>query len=183
MFGGRAQANTAGSISGTVTANKKFHLPNTVVYLERVPGKHGAPDEPAVMDQQKQKFLPHVLPVVRGTTVEFLNSDDMTHNVYSLDGDRYDLGTWSKGDSRTYTFAEEGVYTQLCKIHASMIAYVVVLQNPYFALTGEDGRFSINGVPAGEYRLAVWNERKRAKPIKVRVSAGKRTTVTISLGK
>lgn len=170
-----------GSISGQVDAKKKKYKKNTLVYLEKVPGKHSP--KKAKMDQRSQKFVPFLLPVVIGSSVEFLNNDNTGHNVFTPDGEKYDLGTWDKGKSRSYTFKKLGVYTQLCKMHPSMIAYVVSLQNPYFAVTDDEGNWKIDGIPAGKYSVAVWNERKKAKPISVTVTAGKTTDVPIKLGK
>lgn len=170
-----------GSIAGQVEAKKDKYKKNTLVYLEKVPGKH-APKK-AKMDQLNQKFIPFVLPVVKGSPVEFLNNDNTGHNVFTPDGEKYDLGTWKKGKSKSYTFNKLGVYTQLCKMHPSMIAYVVSLQNPYFAVTKDDGSFKIDGIPAGTYTVAVWNERKKGKPVSVTVTSGKTTDVPIKLGK
>ena len=81
-------------------------------------------------------FIPFALPVVKGSTVTFLNNDNTGHNVYSPDHEKYNLGKWSKGQTRKRKFSRLGVYTQLCKMHPSMLAYVIVLQNPYFVVTG-----------------------------------------------
>lgn len=179
---GTAWAGAAGSISGKVDAKKKYRK-NTVVYLDKVPGKHAAPKKAVRMDQKGQKFRPKVLPVVAGSTVEFVNSDNTGHNVFSPDNEKYDLGTWGKGEHRSRKFAKQGVYTQLCKMHPSMIGYIVVLQNPYFAVTKKDGSFEIANVPPGTYTLKVWNERKKAKAVKVTVKAGETAEATIKIGK
>ncbi len=170
-----------GTISGKVDAKKKKYVKNTLVYLVKVPGKHATKNKK--MDQLNQKFVPFVLPVVKGSSVKFLNNDNTGHNVFTPDGEKYDLGTWKKGKSKSYTFKKEGVYTQLCKLHPSMIAYVISLQNPYFAVTKDDGSFKIENVPAGTYKLAVWNERKKAKPVSVTVTAGKTTDISLRVGK
>lgn len=168
-------------ISGAVTHKKKKYVKNTVVYIEKAASnfKTGAND--AKMDQTNQIFDPFVLPVVKGTEVTFLNNDNTGHNVFSPDGEKYDLGTWPMGEARSYKFDKEGVYAQLCKMHPSMLAYVVVLQNPYFAVTQEDGSFEIKGVPPGEYSLAVWNERRRADPVPVKVTKDGITSIEIKL--
>ncbi len=167
------------TIEGKVTARKKKYLRNAVVYLEGITTP--PPRRPAHMDQVNQQFTPRVLPVVRGQTVVFKNSDNTGHNVYTPDGERYDLGTWPKGQTRSYTFRRLGVYTQLCKLHPQMIAYVVVLPNRYFAVTDENGNFTIRGVPPGTYTLRVWHERRGAEPIQVQVRDGQPTRVEIPL--
>jgi plastocyanin len=171
-----------GSIAGKVTAEKAKYLENAVVYLDEVSGTH-APTSSAHMDQVGQVFTPFILPVVRGTTVQFLNNDNTEHNVNSPDGAAYDLGTKPKGESATHTFDTLGVYTQLCNIHPSMIAYVVVLQNPYFAITGADGTFQIADVPEGTYTIKIWHERREGDPASVTVVTGQAADVTIALHK
>lgn len=170
-----------GTISGTVEARRARSIPNTVVYLEQVPGEFPPAAEPVEMDQINQVFTPFVLPVVQGTTVRFLNNDATGHNVFSPDGEEYDLGTWGQGEARDYTFSSTGVYTQLCSLHPSMIAYILVLQNSHFAIVGEDGTFSLENIPAGTYSLRVWNERKEADPQEVTVTDGATATIAISL--
>ena len=170
-----------GSIKGTVSAKKDKYLKNTVVFLDLVAGQHKPPSKSVKIDQKNQKFDPFVLPVIKGTTVEFLNNDNTGHNVFSPDGEKYDLGTWEKGASRKYTYSKAGVYTQLCKLHPSMIAYVVVLQNPYFAVTDDSGNFEIKNIPSGKYSLKVWNERRKADPIDVTVKNGSTAPAVIKL--
>ena len=91
---------------------------------------------PAEMDQKRITFVPHVQPIVKGTTVEFLNSDPFPHNVFWPDSQsgayvRHNLGAWRKGDRRAYTFEEEGSVMVICAIHSEMEAHIVVLQNPF----------------------------------------------------
>ena len=114
------------------------------------------------------KFAPHVLPIVAGTTVRFLNSDPTQHNVFSPDYEKYNLGTWPQGQTKDHVFAKCAkapcVYVQLCRIHPEMEAYVVVLQNPFFAVTAADGQYKIDNVPPGSYSLGVWHAKGKAQP-------------------
>jgi len=161
------------SLSGTVTHHKGNA--NLVVYVTKVNGKFAAPTRHPVMDQKKMQFVPHVMPVLVGTTVDFLNSDSISHNVFSPDHEGYNLGSWSKGKKRSYTFKHLGPYTQLCSIHPEMEAFIVVLQNPYYAVTDAKGHFKIN-LPAGHYTLKVWGEhfhsKDKKKTFSVDVAAG-----------
>ena len=156
----------AGTIKGVVKNKwaKRFPM---VVYLDRLEGKTYQP--PAVkptVDQKNLTFTPRVLPVLVGTTVEFKNNDTVTHNVFSPSGEKYDLGNWDQGKSAGYTFEKPGTYVQLCKLHAEMVAYVVVVETPYFATTStEDQSFEIKNVPAGDYKLKVWGERLKKKQL------------------
>lgn len=117
------------------------------------------------MDQKGLTFIPHVLPVLRGTTVDFLNSDTVAHNVFtpSEAGDKFNLGTWQRGVVRNYTFNKLGVVEILCNLHPDMSAFILVLSNPYFMKIEKDGKFIIVDVPAGRYTLNLWHE--RLKPV------------------
>ena len=103
------------------------------------------------------QFIPHVTAVLKGTVVRFLNSDRIRHNVFSPDG-QYSLGTWGHGETRDRKFDTPGVFTQLCRLHDRMSAYVVVLSTPYFAVSTANGTFEISQVPPGTYTLVAWSE-------------------------
>jgi plastocyanin len=177
----------AGTVSGIVESKKKKYLPNTVVYIEGVKGEFTPPKDPVVMDQTQMQFNPHVLPILKGTTVEYLNNDKVAHNVFSPDevADKFNLGTWPKGEKRSHKFEPECKTAceavMLCNVHPEMEAFVVVLQNPYFATVDDSGYFEIPNVPEGEYNLKVWNPKKGAEEQQVTVSDGKETTATFTL--
>ena len=106
---------------------------DAVVYLAAVPGKtFPAPAEHAKIDQQNLVFHPHVVAVQVGATVDFLNSDAVLHNVFSPDScaDKFNLGTWPKGQTKSFTFKKECVATLLCKVHPEMEAFVVAVPTP-----------------------------------------------------
>ena len=184
-----ANAHAAGeaSLSGTVKAIGLASNADAVVYVREATGTFKAPAEPAKMDQHKMQFLPHVLPVLVGTTVRFLNSDPTPHNVFSPDGEKYNLGTWPQGQSKDHAFDKCAkapcVYTQLCRVHAEMEGFVVVLQNPYFAVSDKEGHFKIDGLPPGAYTVAVWHPKLKGQPQPVTVEAGKPATLAFTLGK
>ncbi|NOY93420.1 MAG: hypothetical protein GXP55_19735 [Deltaproteobacteria bacterium] len=146
----------AGDVTGTVTHRRGTE--NLVVYVTQVAG-HFSPTPHAVMDQRRMRFSPFVLPVVVGTTVTFQNNDSVVHNVFSPDNEAYNLGTWPAGESRSHRFTRAGVYTQACSLHPEMEAYILVLQNPYFAVTAADGSFTIPNLPDGHYQVQVWGKR------------------------
>src|SRR5664279_5845785 len=126
-------ANTAyaGDIVGTVKTTGTKDSGNAIVFLEKVEGKTFAPPaEHAVMNQKNLAFMPHVLPVLAGTTVDFQNNDDVLHNVFSPDkcAENFNLGSWPKGQTRSYVFKEAGCQPViLCNVHPEMAAYVVVV--------------------------------------------------------
>jgi plastocyanin len=179
----QAEADATGTIAGQVTASPAKMRAGVVVHIVKAAGSFRPPARPVTIDQRGMKFVPHVLAVVRGTTVKFQNSDNVRHNVFSPDGSRYDLGTWPQGESRTHAFSEAGVYRQLCNVHPEMSGFIVVLQNPYFAVTGADGQYSIAGVPPGSYTIRAWSERLRAVTQPVTVTAGATTNLQMELAR
>jgi plastocyanin len=176
-----------GSIAGTVKATGLASNADAVVWVEQAPGTFKPPAQPVTMDQKQMQFIPHVLAVVAGTTVKFLNSDPTPHNVFSPDFEKYNLGTWPKDQSKDYTFSKctkfPCAYTQLCRVHPEMEGFVVVVPNSYFAVSDKEGHFDIKGVPAGQYTVAVWHPKLKASPKPVTVEAGKPATVDFTLGR
>ena len=175
------------SVSGSVKVTGLASSADAVAYLEQVPGTFAPPVKPTEMDQRGKQFMPHVLPIVVGTTVRFLNNDPTRHNVFSPDKEKYNLGTWPRGQARDRTFGACAnvpcAYVQLCLLHPEMEAYVVVLQNPFFATTNADGRFEINNVPPGTYSLAVWHAKGKAQPKPVTIDGANRAVVDFVLGR
>jgi plastocyanin len=172
----------AGTITGKVEAKKAKYVPNTVVYLEGVAGEFPPPEKPVVMDQQNLVFVPHVLPVLAGTTVSFHNSDEVQHNVFTPDecAGEFNLGSWGKDGSKDQVFKSPGcTAVMLCNVHPEMEAYVVVLENPYYGITDEEGSFRIEGVPAGTYQMRAWN--KRLKADSQEITVGDEDTVEVAL--
>jgi plastocyanin len=180
--GARGRAADNGSVTGTITAKGLSTNADTVVSLE-APGLAVKPATVGIeVDQKGKVFVPHVLSIVKGTSVKFLNSDPFAHNVFSPEG-KYDLGSWQQGQSKEHMFPTVGVYTQLCRIHPEMEAFVVVLDTPYFAKTDQTGAFQILNVPAGRYTLVAWSAKLKTAKQPVTVEAGKPATVQLALSK
>lgn len=164
-----ATAAFAGSIEGKVSPGK------SVVYVDAVAGKtFPAPSQRPVMDQKGLVFNPHVMVVQVGTTVDFLNSDTVQHNVFwpSISGNKKDghnLGTWPKGEKRSFQFNTPGVVPLLCNVHPEMSGYIIVSPTPYFAETDASGAYKIDNVPDGKYNVVAWHEgmKTQAKPVDV----------------
>jgi plastocyanin len=167
------RTDSNGSIRGTVKAEPARYLEETVVYLKSVAGPF--PPRKTAMDQRKMKFIPHVLTVSQGDTVRFLNNDGLAHNVYTNDGEGYNLGMWGDGEERPYTFKKTGTYAQLCNIHPEMLAYVFVGQNPYSTVVDSAGRFELRNVPPGTYTLSIWNSHLSAPEKQITVERGNAT--------
>ena len=133
----------------------------SVVYLESAPAAAFADIEPqrATLDQRNETFLPHVLAITVGTTVDFPNSDSTYHNVFSISKTkRFDLGRYAAGRSKSVLFDRPGIVRVFCEIHSHMSAYILVFSHRYFAVTAADGRYQIGRVPPGRYTLNAWNE-------------------------
>jgi plastocyanin len=163
----------AGDLHGKVTAKGVRDSADAVVYLAAIPGKpFSAPAEHAKVDQVNLVFRPKVTAVVAGTTVDFLNSDASLHNVFSPEAcaDKFNLGTWPKGQVRSFTFKKECATALLCKVHPEMEGYVVVTPTPYFAVTTADGSFRIADVPDGAYTVKVWHPKLKATQRAVKVA-------------
>ena len=137
---------------------------------------------PAEVVTRDKRFLPRVTVVPRGSSVGFPNRDPIFHNVFSVSpGNRFDLGRYREGQSRSTRFDRPGLVRVYCNVHEQMVAYVLVVDTPYHALAGEDGRFRLDGVPAGRGTLAIWHERAgnlrvpvevpRAEPVRIRLQA------------
>ena len=186
LFGFSALA-FAGEIKGKVTAHGMRSAEDIAVYVDAIPGKtFDAPSKPAVADQKHMTFVPHVLVVLKGTTVQFLNSDPVGHNVYwpSIDRNKklaHNMGTWPQGQQKSFTFNDLRVAPLLCNVHPEMSGYVVVVPTPYFAVTDKDGNFEIKDVPDGSYTLKTWSEVGKPGSQSVSVSGGAATVeITVS---
>jgi plastocyanin len=168
---GLTLAGFAGDISGKVAGGKG----KSVVWVEAPAGKtYPAPSAKPVMDQKGLVFSPHIMVVEQGTTVDFLNSDKVQHNVYwpSISGNKkltHNLGTWPQGEKRSFKFDNPGAVTLLCNVHPEMAAYIIVSPTPYFAQTDNDGEYKLSNVPDGDYKVTAWHEgmKQQTKDVKV----------------
>jgi plastocyanin len=172
-------AAQTGTISGKVDATPAKFLEETVVYVKDAKPTGGP--KTVDMDQKALKFNPKVLVVAKGDTVKFLNHDTVAHNVYSPDGEAYNLGTFKPSEDRTHTFDQEGAYTQLCSIHPEMLAFIFVAPSRLAAAVDAKGHYVIKDVPPGAHKLAIWNSHLKAPDKPVTVEAGKTATVDFSL--
>lgn len=182
LITGLSSAAWAGDIDGKVTGMKS----NSVVYVDAIAGKtFPAPKDHPVIDQKGLMFAPRLIVVQQHTTVDFLNSDNVQHNVFwpSVGGDKKaakNLGTWPKGETRPFTFDKTGVVPLFCNVHPDMEAYLIVSPTPYFAQTDDGGNYKIKDVPDGTYTVTVWHEGAKSQSKPVTVSGGARADFTLS---
>jgi len=159
-----AGMSSANEIKGKVSVQGIKSAENIAVYVDAIADKKfDPPKDHVVIDQRKMAFIPHVVAVEQGTTVDFLNSDPVGHNVYwpSIGGNKklsHNLGTWPKGDKKPFQFNDLGAASLLCNVHPEMSGYVIVVPTPYFAVTDKDGNFEIKNIPVGKYTLKTWSE-------------------------
>jgi len=130
------------------------------------------------MNQKNATFIPHVLPVLKGTTVDFVNEDNTYHDVFSLSSiKKFNIGRRPTGEVVPVKFDRTGVAEIFCDIHSYMAAFIVVLDNPFFAKPDSRGSFKIENIPPGTYTVKVWHERLHAPDQTVTITAGSTTTV------
>ncbi|MDR9500210.1 MAG: plastocyanin/azurin family copper-binding protein [Desulfurivibrionaceae bacterium] len=189
-----------GSVGGIIMVWKTMvettgprNAKDVIVYLESDKSFPPVTDRLIQMDQRGLLFIPHVLAIQKGTSVEFLNNDSEKHNVFFLfdkTGETLDIGTWERGQSVVHTFNETGTVITLCKLHLEMAANIIILDNPYYTHAEIDGdsqrtTYRLDRVPPGEYVLKTWHKKLKMKggeaPIKV--EAGKMTKVNIAITK
>jgi len=176
-----------GNIKGKVVVQGLRSAENIAVYVDAIPGKTFTPQpwQHPVVNQKNMKFEPHVQVVLKGATVEFLNSDMVNHNVFwpSVDGNKklaHNLGTWPQGQKKPFQFNDLGAAPLLCNAHPEMSGYVVVVPTPYFATTDSKGDFFIWDVPLGHYTLKTWSAGGKTTSQDVDVTAsGVNVTLTV----
>jgi hypothetical protein len=202
----RGQGHEPGSVSGNIKLTKKIRgvplpsnayqpravnrrdagggpeIKNVVVYVRDVPFRSPLPVERHEIRQVHESFLPRVLPITRGSTVEFPNADPFFHNVFSLSGPAtFDLGRFPQGTSRRRQFTKPGIVRVYCHIHSHMSATILVLDHPYFTIPNVDGTFTIAGLPPGPHTIVGWHERVGERTALIQVEAGRTASVDLSL--
>lgn len=187
----------AGKIIGTVKTKGLRSPANVLVYLAKAPPiSVDLSKARFVMDQRNLSFIPHILPILAGAEIHFPNNDKVNHNVFSLSRTRkFNLGSYKPGESKTVLFDKPGVVQLRCDVHAEMGAYIIVMKNPYFAVTDQQGRFEIPGskyvelhgikgvkdLPSGKYLIKTWHEKLKSKKQKVMVPEDGEVSVQLNL--
>jgi plastocyanin len=178
-------AGSAGSISGRVTLVKggaaRADAPNAIVWIEgprRATGSGG----PLKMVQESKRFAPRVLIVPRQGTVEFPNKDPIFHNVFSVSGEnRFDLGLYRSGATKSRSFGEPGLVRVYCNIHPQMVGFLMVVDADFAAVTDRSGTFRFEGVPAGSWTLKAWHEEGAETSVPLIVPAAGSAPLSVSI--
>jgi len=157
---------------------------NAVVWLENPPANAAVPALPqkAEMDQAKCVFVPHIVLVAAGGTVDFLNSDRLLHNIHTTPKINPSINrTQPKDRTIPFTFEKPDIVRINCDLHSWMQGWVVVAPHPYYAITGADGQFAFDNLPPGQYKLQVWHERLGTLPVSATVGDQQPARVTVEM--
>ena len=187
----------AGDINGTVKVKGLRSPANVLVYFTKAPsGSMDLSKTNFGMDQRNLEFIPHVLPVLVGSTVQFPNNDQVDHNIFSMSRTKkFNLGSYKPGDSKAVLFDKPGVVEVRCDVHAEMAAYILVLKNPYFAVTDKKGNFQIPDVnylqqagledlpdlAPGKYFIKSWHEKLKTQKESITITENGDVSVQINL--
>lgn len=178
---------TGGTVFGKVTLVKSgaplSDSSEAVVWIEGLRRGADAPGTVrAEMRSQKKKFTPRVIVVPQREAVEFPNVDPIYHNVFSVSGaNRFDLGLYRSGASKAKTFGEPGLVRVYCNIHPTMVGFVMVVDSNVAVVTGPEGAFRFEGVPAGPYQIKAWHEEGGETEQPLRVRAGADSSIQLTL--
>jgi plastocyanin len=191
------QKTLAGAIEGSVKAQGLRNPENIVVYLTKAPAADlDVSNAKFVMDQRNLEFLPNVLPVPVGSTIVFPNNDQVNHNVFSMSRTKkFNLGSYKPGESKTVVFDKPGIVELRCDVHAEMAAYILVMKNPYYAVTDKKGNFRIPDaaylqqaglkdlpdLAPGKYAIKSWHQKLKSQKKSIMVSENGDVTVQLSL--
>ena len=187
----------AGTITGIVKVQGLRTPENVMVYLTKAPSaSEGLSKTELAMDQRNLEFIPHVLPVLVGSTVQFPNNDKVDHNIFSMSRTKkFNLGSYKPGENKTMVFDKPGIVEVRCDVHAEMAAYILVMKNPYFAVTDKKGHFEIpdpdylkqaglenvSGLPAGKYIVKTWHEKLKSQKQAVTVAESGEVSIQLDL--
>jgi plastocyanin len=191
---GSADSHTASSEGGVLTGTIRLGSgakkdENTVVYLEGITGAYRAPEQVAVLDQNHELFMPHLLAVQNGQTVRFSNSEPVSHNVHVFRGARTLVNVVHfMGQDHDWIPPRPGEYEVHCNIHRQMSAFILVLEHPFFAAVTQQGfapaQFKIEGIPEGTYTLVAVRDKKgtlERQEQKVTIKAKQNATVSLTI--
>jgi len=165
----------------TVALAPESEVRHVVVYVKDAP-RTAVPPMRAEIRQRNENFVPHIIAVTVGSTVDFPNDDPIYHNVFSLSRTKtFDLGRFPQGKSRGEVFDKPGVVKVFCQIHSHMSATVMVFNHPWFAIPEEEGTFELPNVPLGMHQITAFHERLGDTTQQLQVEPGRAATVDFVL--
>lgn len=187
----------AGDITGTIKVKGLRSPADVLVYVTKAtPVSVDLSAAKFVMDQRDLTFVPHILPILVGSSVQFPNNDKVAHNVFSLSRAKtFNLGSYKPGEGKTVLFDSPGIVELRCDVHAEMAAYILVMKNPYWAITDAKGQFripdteylerhsmkGIKDLPPGKYFLKTWHEKLKSEKIAVDVLENGEVSIQLDL--
>jgi hypothetical protein len=183
IAGGHCEGSDAPILDESAIVGTGGGLKDVLVSIEGI-GPGAARSESPVLDQVGCRYVPHVLGAVAGQQIDFRSSDQTMHNVHLI-GPAGDLSNFAlaPGKDRGLAFGQPQIIHVKCDVHPWMSAYIGVFENPFFAVTGDDGKFEITGVPAGTYKLSIWHEQYGKQEQNITVSDDKPAEVNVTYGK
>ncbi len=155
------RAASAGELIAQVSDGAGKPVADAVVFLYEAPGGPFEPSEtPVVIDQIDKQFTPYVTVALVGSKVSFPNKDNIHHHIYSFSkAKKFELPIYKDEKPDPIVLDKVGVVKLSCNIHDWMLGYILIVDNPYFAKTGADGRAHLTGLPAGSHKVGVWSDR------------------------
>ena len=187
----------AGNIKGALKVKGLRTPENILVYLSKAPpAAEDLSKAKFVMDQRDLEFVPQVLPILVGATVDFPNNDKVDHNVFSMSRTKkFNLGSYTAGESKSVVFDKPGIVELRCDVHAEMAAYILVMKNPYFAVTDKQGQFEIpdsshleqtgltgvKDLAPGKYFIKSWHQKLKSQKQAVVVPENGVVTIQLDL--
>lgn len=163
-------------------AETASELTNVIVFLDDAPKPAALQPTRARIVQENETFVPRVVAITRGSTVDFPNADPFFHDVFSLSrAGTFDLGSYPRGQTKSQQFRRAGLIKVYCHIHSHMSASIMVFDHPYFTIPRADGTFSIDDVPPGTYKVSAWHERIGENTQPVRIEPGRPSEIQFAL--
>lgn len=161
----------------------KGGVQNVVMTIEGLEGDFKK--DPIVIDQKNKTYIPRISVSMVGNELTFLNNDAILHNVHCYSGGEtlYNIAMPKFKKKKTTKLEKSGLKTVRCDVHREMMAYVVVAENPYHAITNEAGLFQIDTIPAGTYKIKAWHEKLGTLEQEVTVKAGEKSAVIFEFSK
>lgn len=157
-------------------------LSNVVVFVQNAPTTAPLPVVRARILQENETFIPRVVAITRGSTVDFPNGDPFFHDVFSLSRSAtFDLGSYPKGQTKSHVFRRAGLVKVYCHIHSHMTASIMVFDHPFFTIPKPDGTFSLDAIPEGTYQVSAWHERIGEHSQSVRIEPGRTSEIQFAL--